>query len=375
MKFSKPSKIQEKALPLLLADPPQNLIAQSQSGTGKTAAFVLAMLTRVDASKPYPQILCLSPTFDLAQQTGKVLQQMAQYFPEIKMKYAVRGSRVFQHRLSNEKVTEHILIGTAGTTLDWAVKYRVFDPKLINMFVLDEGDVMIDTQGQQDQTIRLHRLLRTDCQNVLFSATYSEEVMSFANKIISDPNIIRLRRSEESLDNIKQYYVWCTAGDEGKYTALTNIYGVLTIGQCIVFCRTRKSAIWLAGKMNKDGHAVALLTGQSNVEQRIAVLNRFREGSERLLITTNLCARGIDIDQVTLVVNYDIPVDVNHEPDCETYLHRIGRSGRFGKSGLAINFVDSQKAYDNLMSIQNHFKRVISELDTDDPDEIEKLQN
>uniref|UniRef100_A0A1X7TVM0 Uncharacterized protein n=1 Tax=Amphimedon queenslandica TaxID=400682 RepID=A0A1X7TVM0_AMPQE len=240
MKFSKPSKIQEKALPLLLADPPQNLIAQSQSGTGKTAAFVLAMLTRVDASKPYPQILCLSPTFDLAQQTGKVLQQMAQYFPEIKMKYAVRGSRVFQHRLSNEKVTEHILIGTAGTTLDWAVKYRVFDPKLINMFVLDEGDVMIDTQGQQDQTIRLHRLLRTDCQNVLFSATYSEEVMSFANKIISDPNIIRLRGSEESLDNIKQYYVWCTAGDEGKYTALTNIYGVLTIGQCIVFCRTKK---------------------------------------------------------------------------------------------------------------------------------------
>lgn len=370
MNFNKPSKIQEKALPLLLADPPQNLIAQSQSGTGKTAAFVLAMLSRVDPSKNYPQVICLSPTFDLAQQTGNVLKQMGKFSPNIRMVYAVKGVRVRR----GEQVNEHILIGTAGTILDWGTKLRVFDPHKITMFVLDEADVMIDTQGQQDQTIRIHKLLRPDCQMVLFSATYSEPVMEFARKIISNPNMLQLKRSEESLSNIKQYFVWCH-GEEGKFVALANLYGVLTVGQCIVFCHTRKSAIWLAGKMSKEGHAVALITGESTIEQRIAVLDRFRDGKEKLLVTTNLCARGIDIEQVTLVINYDIPLDVHRKPDCETYLHRIGRTGRFGKSGLAINFVDGRRSHDNLMFIQDHFGRTIQKLDAEDPDAIEKLQN
>ena len=176
MKFNRPSKIQEKALPLLLAEPPQNLIAQSQSGTGKTAAFVLAMLSKVDSSKPYPQVICLSPTFDLAKQTGSVVEQMARYCPEIKVNYALRGLRVQR----GQNITDHVIIGTAGTLLDWIMKSRVFDPKLVNMFVLDEADVMIDQQGQQDQTIRIHKGLRQDCQMVLFSATYNEDVMRFA---------------------------------------------------------------------------------------------------------------------------------------------------------------------------------------------------
>ncbi|XP_030379970.1 DEAD-box helicase Dbp80-like [Scaptodrosophila lebanonensis] len=139
-----------------------------------------------------------------------------------------------------------------------------------------------------------------------------------------------LMREEESLDNIKQYYVKCK-NEDGKYTAIQNIYGCISIGQTIIFCHTRKTAAWLAAKMASDGHSVAVLSGDLTVEQRLAVLDRFRSGLEKVLITTNVLSRGIDIEQVTIVVNFDLPVDVRGNADCETYLHRIGRTGRFGK--------------------------------------------
>jgi ATP-dependent RNA helicase DDX19/DBP5 len=124
--------------------------------------------------------------------------------------------------------------------------------------------------------------------------------------------------------------------------------------------------------MHQEGHAVALITGESTIEQRIAVLNRYREGKEKLLITTNLCARGIDVEQVTVVVNYDIPMDVHRQVDFETYLHRIGRTGRFGRSGLAINFVDGRRTMEMVKKIEEHFGRKISKMEIDDPDSIEQ---
>ncbi|XP_015601206.1 DEAD-box helicase Dbp80 isoform X2 [Cephus cinctus] len=368
MGFNTPSKIQETALPTLLADPPQNMIAQSQSGTGKTAAFVLAMLSRVDTSKDYPQVLCLSPTYELAIQTGEVAAKMSQFCPEIKLKYAVRGEEIPR----GTKITDHIIIGTPGKVLDWGIKFRFFDLKKISVFVLDEADVMIATQGHQDQCIRIHKLLPRTCQMMFFSATYETAVMEFAEIIVSNPLIIRLLKEEESLDNIKQYYVKCKNMDE-KYNAITNIYGVITIGQAIIFCHTRKTASWLAEKMTKDGHAVAVLSGDLTVEQRIAVLDRFRAGLEKVLITTNVLARGIDVEQVTIVVNFDLPMDQNRQADCETYLHRIGRTGRFGKSGIAINLIDSSHAMQLCKDIEQHFGKKIQYLDAEDADEIEKI--
>jgi ATP-dependent RNA helicase DDX19/DBP5 len=153
MGFNAPSKIQETALPTLLADPPQNMIAQSQSGTGKTAAFVTAMLSRVDTNKKYPQVLCLSPTYELAIQTGEVAAKMAQFCPDIKLRYAVRGEEIPR----NFKLDDHIIIGTPGKILDWGIKFKSFDLKKITVFVLDEADVMIATQGHQDQCIRIHK--------------------------------------------------------------------------------------------------------------------------------------------------------------------------------------------------------------------------
>ncbi|XP_062871538.1 ATP-dependent RNA helicase DDX19A isoform X2 [Trichomycterus rosablanca] len=368
MGFNRPSKIQENALPIMLAEPPQNLIAQSQSGTGKTAAFVLAMLSHVDPANKWTQCLCICPTYELALQTGKVVEQMGKFYSEVKLAYAIRGNRLERGR----KIHEQIVIGTPGTMLDWLLKLKLIDPKKIGVFVLDEADIMIATQGHQDQSIRIQRLLPKDCQMLLFSATFEDSVWKFAERIIPDPNIIRLKREEETLDNIKQYYVLCN-NKEDKFTALCNIYGAITIAQAMIFCHTRKIACWLAGQMCAEGHQVALLSGELTVEQRAAVIQRFREGKEKVLITTNVCSRGIDVEQVSVVINFDLPLDKEGNPDNETYLHRIGRTGRFGKRGLAINMVDSEQSMAVLHVYEQHFNKNVLKLDTDDLDEIENI--
>ncbi|CAG5982834.1 unnamed protein product [Menidia menidia] len=352
MGFNRPSKIQETALPMMLAEPPQNLIAQSQSGTGKTAAFVLAMLSHVDPNNHYPQCLCVSPTYELALQTGKVIEQMGKHYPEVKLVYAIRGNKLQR----GMKLQEQIVIGTPGTLLDWCSKFKFIEPKKVKVFVLDEADVMIATQGHQDQSIRIQRMLPKNCQMLLFSATFEETVWNFAQRIVPDPNIIKLKREEETLDTIKQYYVLCTSKEE-KFQALCNIYGAITIAQAMIFCHTRRTAGWLAGELSREGHQVALLSGEMQVEQRAAVIERFRDGKEKVLVTTNVCAR----------------VDKDGNPDNETYLHRIGRTGRFGKRGLAINMVDSKMSMNILNRIQEHFNKKIERLDTDDLDEIEKI--
>ena len=160
---------------------------------------------------------------------------------------------------------------------------------------------------------------------------------------------------------------------EDKYSVIQNIYGVLPIGQAIIFCHTRKTAAWLASQMSREGHSVAVLSGDLTVEDRLKVLDRFREGNEKVLITTNVLSRGIDVEQVTIVVNFDLPIDIPGNADCETYLHRIGRTGRFGKRGIAINLIDGEKSKRVLQQIEDHFQRTIALLDGEDLDEIEKI--
>ncbi|XP_029420239.1 ATP-dependent RNA helicase DDX25 isoform X2 [Nannospalax galili] len=348
MGFNRPSKIQEMALPMMLAHPPQNLIAQSQSGTGKTAAFVLAMLSRVNALELFPQCLCLAPTYELALQTGRVVERMGKFCVDVEVMYAIRGNR------------------------NWCFKRKLIDLTKIRVFVLDEADVMIDTQGFSDQSIRIQRALPSECQMLLFSATFEDSVWQFAERIIPDPNVIKLRKEELTLNNIRQYYVLCE-NRKDKYQALCNIYGGITIGQAIIFCQTRRNAKWLTVEMMQDGHQVSLLSGELTVEQRASIIQRFRDGKEKVLITTNVCARGIDVKQVTIVVNFDLPVNQSEEPDYETYLHRIGRTGRFGKKGLAFNMIEVDML-PLLMKIQDHFNSNIKQLNPEDMDEIEKLE-
>ena len=197
--------------------------------------------------------------------------------------------------------------------------------------------------------------------------------MNFAETVVPNALIIQLKREEESLENIAQYYVKCQNESE-KYAALANIFGTIAIGQTFVFCQTKRSANYLRDKLSRDGHAVGLITGDLTVEERTEILKRFKDGDERVLITTNVMARGIDVEQVTVVINYDLPYDVNtRDVDYETYLHRIGRTGRFGKSGLAINLVDGRQTMGFIRQLEQHFGRKIEELDATNVDEIEKI--
>nr|XP_009914448.1 PREDICTED: ATP-dependent RNA helicase DDX25-like [Haliaeetus albicilla] len=358
MGFNRPSKIQETALPIMLAYPPQNLIAQSQSGTGKTAAFVLAMLSRVNAAEKYPQCLCLAPTYELALQIGHVIEKIGRFCTDITVMYAVRGNRVLQ----GTTLQDQIVIGTPGTMLDWCFKRRVVELKKINLFVLDEADIMIDTQGLSCQSIRIQRALPKGCQMLLFSATFKETVRAFAMQIVSNPIMIKLREEELTLSNIRQYFFVCRSWEE-KYRALCNIYGSITIGQAMIFCQTRRSADWLAVEMSQDGHQVAILTAELTVAQRRGLKQR---------ILPDL--QGIDVQQVTIVVNFSLPTNQRSEPDFETYLHRIGRTGRFGKRGVAFSMVESQNV-GLVQMIEEHFQTKIKQLDPDDMDELEKLEN
>ncbi|XP_071432525.1 ATP-dependent RNA helicase DDX25 isoform X2 [Pithys albifrons albifrons] len=348
--FNRPSKIQEQALPLMLAYPPQNLIAQSQSGTGKTAAFVLAMLSRANAKEKYPQCLCLAPTYELALQIGQVVRAIGKFCTDIKVNYAVRGNQM----LKGMVLEEQIIIGTPGTTLDWCFKQRILDLEKISLFVLDEADIMMDMQGLSYQSIRIHRSLPKSCQVLLFSATFKEPVRAFAERLIPDPIVIKLREEELTLSNIRQYFMVCQNAEE-QYKALCNLYGSFIIGQVMIFCQTRRLAQWLSRKMSWDGHQVAMLTAELTVVQRASVIQSFREGKEKVLIATNVCARGIDVPQVTTVVNFGLPRYQYGEPDFETYLHRIGRAGRFGHRGIAFSMVEDETV-ELVHKIEEHFR-------------------
>lgn len=366
MGFSKPSKIQETALPMLISER-KNMIAQSQSGTGKTAAFVLAALSRVDVNQRHPQVIILSPTYELAVQTYKVATTMAKFKQGITFRLVAKGEPI-----SNTTWTETVLIGTPGRMVDSTLKYKNVDMTKIKVYVLDEADVMIDTQGHKVQSVRMRRALPNDCQILLFSATYDDEIRKFATDIVPNAIEIHLKREEQSLSNIQQYYV-VTRTEEDKYRALANIFGTISIGQTFIFCQTKKSANFLAQRLLGDGHQVGLINGDLTVEQRNQALLDFKEGRQRVLISTNLMARGIDIDQVTVVVNYDLPVDKG-EVDRETYLHRIGRTGRFGKDGLAINLISTLEEKKMIELLQNYFGQPIHELDCSNLEALEKLE-
>ncbi|KIH62405.1 helicase protein [Ancylostoma duodenale] len=176
-----------------------------------------------------------------------------------------------------------------------------------------------------------------------------------------------LKREDQSLPNIKQYFVECP-GRDAKYQAVVELYSGLTIASCVIFTHTRRSASWLAERMIEKGHLVGVLHGEMSVEERASSIEQFKEGIFKVLITTNVCARGIDVSQVTIVINYDPPLLYENpsEPDYDTYLHRIGRTGRFGKAGIAINFVDSREALAIIKKIEAFFGKPIPKLDPSD---------
>ncbi|KAG7553568.1 hypothetical protein FFLO_03000 [Filobasidium floriforme] len=369
MKFQKPSKIQEKALPLLLANPPSNMIAQSQSGTGKTAAFSLTMLSRIAYGQELPQAICLAPSRELARQIEIVIQSMGKFLP-LQTFLAVKDGWD-----RNTKVTAQVIVGTPGTVMDMIGK-RVLDVKGIKVLVLDEADDMLDIQGLGDHTLRIKKMIPPAAQTLLFSATFPDRVDAFAKRFAPDANEIRLKPEELSVEGIKQFYMDCES-EEVKYDVLLELYNLLTIGQSIIFCARRDSADVIANRMIAEGHSVAALHGAKDANERDLVIDGFRDGNTKVLITTNVIARGIDISQVTMVVNYDLPTlrqggMGRDRVDTETYLHRVGRTGRFGRQGIAVNFVSDENSWQAIQDLKTDLGRDIVKVATGDFDEMEK---
>lgn len=368
MNFHKPSKIQERALPLLLKEPAQNLIGQSQSGTGKTAAFVLNMLSRVDLSTQQPQALVLAPTRELAKQISGVAQLMGTFLTE---KGLVVAEAIPDPNKRGQKLEGQVVVGTPGTVMDM-IKRRQLDARGFKVLTLDEADNMLDLQGMGDQCKRVKSLLPKTTQVVLFSATFSPEVLQFASVFAPNANQLTLEVEKLTVKGIRQMYLDCSS-DEEKYDALVKFYGLMTIASSIIFVKRRDTAAAIEKRMTSEGHKVASLSGALDGNQRDEVFQRFRSGEAKVLITTNVLARGIDVQTVTMVINYDIPETVDGGPDYETYLHRIGRTGRFGRTGAALSFVHDRKSWENLMAICKHFNTEPTKLDTSDWDTLEKM--
>ncbi|XP_022657385.1 DEAD-box helicase Dbp80-like [Varroa destructor] len=370
MGFAKPSRIQEAALPLLFEDPPVNMMAQAQSGTGKTAAFLLAALTRVRPEDRWPQILVILPTLELAEQIAQACKRMLIHTPHVLIRHAVRGQVLSRE----EKVTEHVVIGTPGKLLDWTLRYRLFDMKKIRVFILDEADIMLAESGHYGSVINIHRQLNLTggCQMLLFSATFSDEVMELADAIIGTPFVkLTLRHDQLALSNIRHFYME-TRSDEEKLEAISNLYQCLSIGQCVVFCRSRSIANCITETMVQLGQNVAQLHGDLETAQRLAAIDGFRRGHQKVMVTTNVCSRGIDIIQVSLVINFDLPLFRDKNIDLETYYHRVGRSGRFGRPGTAVNLIHPERDYEleAVDQIQQVFKIDMTKVDFHNDDEV-----
>ncbi|KAK2753448.1 RNA helicase required for poly(A+) mRNA export, partial [Arachnomyces sp. PD_36] len=300
MNYHRPSKIQERALPLLLSDPPQNMIGQSQSGTGKTAAFVLNILRRVELTegmRDSPQALVLAPSRELARQIVGVIQVMASFVSDLKVATAVP-----MESNRGQRLEASVVVGTPGTVMDM-IKKRLFNPSKLKVLVLDEADNMLDQQGLGDQCIRVKALLPKTIQLVLFSATFSDHVVTYANKFAPNSNQLTLKHEELTVEGIKQLYLDCD-NDDHKYDILVKLYGLLTIGSSIIFVKSRQSAAEIERRMVAEGHRVASLTGGIEGQQRDTIIDAFRSGEAKVLITTNVLARGIDVRTVSMVVNY-----------------------------------------------------------------------
>ncbi|KAL1968414.1 hypothetical protein VTN77DRAFT_1943 [Rasamsonia byssochlamydoides] len=374
MNFRKPSKIQERALPLLLANPPTNMIGQSQSGTGKTAAFVLNILSRIelntDEQRKTPQALVLAPSRELARQICAVIEMMGRFLEGLVVAAAVPTEGKRPARLEAS-----VVVGTPGTVMD-LIKKRILLPQRIKVLVLDEADNMLDQQGLGDQCIRVKSMLPKTVQVVLFSATFGQHIRHYAAKFAPGANEISLKQNELTVEGIKQFYLDC-ADDNDKYNVLVKLYGLLTIGSSIIFVQTRQTAAEIERRMVAEGHTVASLTGGIEGAMRDKLIDDFRSGQAKVLITTNVLARGIDVSTVSMVVNYDIPqLHIPGKPrqaDPQTYLHRIGRTGRFGRVGVSISFVSSKEEWKMLMDIQKYFDTHIEGIETRDWDAVEKI--
>lgn len=346
--FERPSAIQQRAIVPVVKG--HDVIAQAQSGTGKTATFSISILQKLDLSIKGTQALILAPTRELAQQIQKVVIALGDYM-NIECHACVGGTNV---REDMDKLRQgvHIVVGTPGRVFDM-IGRGALNPNTIKIFCLDEADEML-SRGFTEQIYQVFQLLPSDTQVVLLSATMPSDVLEVTKKFMRDPIRILVKRDELTLEGIKQFYI-AVEKEEWKLDTLSDLYETVTITQAVIFCNTRRKVDWLTEKLTAREFTVSAMHGDMEQKTRETIMKDFRSGSSRVLITTDLLARGIDVQQVSLVINYDLPANR------ENYIHRIGRGGRFGRKGVAINFVTTEDVR-MLRDIEQFYNTQIDEM-------------
>lgn len=355
--FEKPSPIQQKAIVPYASG--YEIITQAQSGTGKTGCFAISVLQRLadlkakNELKKECQALILVPTRPLAKQVQSVVNSLGSYL-KLGIKMCVGGSRVSYDLRDIRSSATNIIVGTPGRIYDLLRRKDGINGNYIKYLIIDEADEMLDAAGFQDITHDILKELPPDLQIGLYSATLPDVVMRIADEFIRDPVKIMVKQEDLTLEGIKQYYISMQYDDQ-KYLTLCDLYRDISITTSVIFCNNKSKVEWLAQSMEKDDFAVSCIHGNLPQDERNEIMRKFRNGETRVLITTDLLARGIDVQHVSIVINYDLPTSI------ENYLHRIGRSGRYGRKGLAINFV-TDKDIRKLREIETFYETLIEEM-------------
>ena len=327
--YERPSLIQQKAIVPMISK--RDLIAQAQSGTGKTGTFTIGMLQQLDFTDEVPvcQAILLSPTKELAEQTYTVVCALGQFL-NVKAHLCIGGKSV-KNDLDVLKKGIHVMIGTPGRIYD-LLNRGAIDGGKVKILVIDEADTMLDRGFKEQLYYILKSGLSDDMQTCLFSATLSEETLEITNKFMREPIQILIKKSDVALEGIKQYYI-SIEKEEYKLDVFFDIFGSIQVNQGIVYFNSKSKVNWVYEKLLAEKFPVAEIHGEMKIEEREEIMEKFRGGNIKLLLTTDLLARGIDVQGVSLVINYDVPTNR------ENYIHRIGRTGRYGRKGVAINFI------------------------------------
>ena len=348
--FEKPSPIQSKAvIPIYKG---HDIIAQAQSGTGKTAAFTIGALSRVDLTENFTQVLVMSPTHELTRQISAVIQGLSSMMNGLRIKTIIGGSSINEDIDSMRTNPPHIIVGCPGRVYDM-IKRKHINGNKLKLVILDEADEMLSS-GFKEQVYNIFQHLNTEVQIALFSATLPNNIFQITTKFMRNPVTICVKSESLTLEGIAQYYV-ALDDDRQKYTTLKDLYQFISVSQCIIYCNSVKRVCDLYEAMKEDNFPVCCIHSNMDKTEREKSFAEFRNGSARVLISSNVTARGIDIQQVSVVINFDLPKDIH------TYLHRIGRSGRWGRKGNGINLITRRDIY-TMKEIETYYATQIQEL-------------
>jgi len=350
MGFEKPSPIQQKAIkPIIMK---RDIIGQAQSGSGKTGTFTIGVLERIDISIKATQAILLAPTHELANQIANVVKTIGNVMNGLVVQLLIGGTSIYEdiHLLKNN--TPHVVVGCPGRIFD-TIKRQQLNMSNIRIFVLDEADEILSS-GFKDQIYNIFQYLPSTIQVALFSATMPTEILQLTNKFMQNPVKIIMKNEDLNLECIQQFYI-ALQNDTAKYDMLKTLFEYFNVSQCIIYANSVQRVVDVYNAMINDGFSVCCIHSNMNKQEREDVFSNFKKGSARVLISSNITSRGIDVQQVSTVINYDIPQCVHN------YLHRIGRSGRWGRKGLAINFV-TRRDICYMRNIETHYKSTIQEL-------------